>query len=286
MHVIFSRKGFDSSSGGMPSPILPDGTLLSMPIPSEVGPSRYCDLTAPDGRPYSRILRELGWRQSRWRKAWRSGGAVCHADPDLRVEAQHRPSGWQPAFGQIGVGQTQLAGHDIGAGDVFLFFGLFRATERVAGQLRYQKAARPQHIVYGWLTVDTVVDLSTPKTRADALAAYPWLITHPHACDPEHWARRITASGPNRIYIGRTDGTGALPYKSTRVLTQPGFSASRWKHFPWMGRRKNSLFSRCNAPAQLTKDYFDTHIGRWQELVVRSRDYPNIGAWVEQVVSP
>ena len=34
MKIILSRKGFDSSNGGCPSPILPDGTLLSMPIPS------------------------------------------------------------------------------------------------------------------------------------------------------------------------------------------------------------------------------------------------------------
>ena len=35
MRVILSRKGFDSQYGGMPSPILPDGTLLSLPIPSK-----------------------------------------------------------------------------------------------------------------------------------------------------------------------------------------------------------------------------------------------------------
>ena len=34
MKVILSRKGFDSSYGGIPSPILPDGRLVSFPIPS------------------------------------------------------------------------------------------------------------------------------------------------------------------------------------------------------------------------------------------------------------
>jgi len=33
MKIILSRKGFDSSYGGYPSPILPDKTLLSLPIP-------------------------------------------------------------------------------------------------------------------------------------------------------------------------------------------------------------------------------------------------------------
>ena len=33
MKVILSRKGMDNETGLMASPILPDGTLLSLPIP-------------------------------------------------------------------------------------------------------------------------------------------------------------------------------------------------------------------------------------------------------------
>ena len=35
MKIMLSRKGFDSTKedGGYPSPILPDGTLLSLPVP-------------------------------------------------------------------------------------------------------------------------------------------------------------------------------------------------------------------------------------------------------------
>jgi len=32
LKVILSRKGFDSSNGGCPSPIMPDNTLLSFPM--------------------------------------------------------------------------------------------------------------------------------------------------------------------------------------------------------------------------------------------------------------
>ncbi|RIE11762.1 hypothetical protein SMC3_08215 [Candidatus Cryosericum hinesii] len=34
MRVILSRKGFDSGYGGWASPILPDGRMLSLPIPA------------------------------------------------------------------------------------------------------------------------------------------------------------------------------------------------------------------------------------------------------------
>ena len=35
MIVIISRKGFDSSSGGVPSPIFFNGKMLSLPIPDK-----------------------------------------------------------------------------------------------------------------------------------------------------------------------------------------------------------------------------------------------------------
>ena len=35
MKLILSRKGFDSSCGEQASPIMPDGTLLSLPIPDD-----------------------------------------------------------------------------------------------------------------------------------------------------------------------------------------------------------------------------------------------------------
>ena len=41
MKIILSRKGFDSGYGGCPNPILPDGTLLSLPIPSRNEKVKY-----------------------------------------------------------------------------------------------------------------------------------------------------------------------------------------------------------------------------------------------------
>ena len=44
MKVILSRKGMDSESGRMASPILPDGTLLSLPIPDRKSNKTYEDI--------------------------------------------------------------------------------------------------------------------------------------------------------------------------------------------------------------------------------------------------
>src|ERR1022692_1176811 len=59
MRIILSRKGFDSSSGGVPSPIFPDGTTLSLFIPDKLsrintnhqGGLKYIDDSEPDSPP-------------------------------------------------------------------------------------------------------------------------------------------------------------------------------------------------------------------------------------------
>jgi hypothetical protein len=58
MQLIFSRKGFDSTYGGGASPILPDGTMLSIPIPEENSGIRYADLQTPRG-PLLKLMLEL-----------------------------------------------------------------------------------------------------------------------------------------------------------------------------------------------------------------------------------
>lgn len=95
MKTILSRKGFDSQYGGMPSPILPDGTLLSLPIPAKTDDTKFTDL-AWNKKSYYNIIHELK-ENSKIEEKYR-----CHLDPDIRECIIERPSGWQPAFGQEG----------------------------------------------------------------------------------------------------------------------------------------------------------------------------------------
>ena len=91
MKIILSRKGFDSKNGGIPSPLMPDGTLLSLPIPSS-DEGQYRDLAWETIR-YEELLKELhpGWQS-----------VNCHIDPDLAPGRRIRqPENWQPAFGQM-----------------------------------------------------------------------------------------------------------------------------------------------------------------------------------------
>ncbi|MEO1047428.1 MAG: hypothetical protein AAFW59_03775 [Pseudomonadota bacterium] len=146
MRIIFSRKGFDSSAGGGPSPVV-DGRPFSLPIPDTKGLSRttYGDLG-------------LGDHAARASRGKLGAHNLCHYDP------MFLPNG-TCVFGQHSAAQTHLERHGVGVGDVFVFFGLFAEEE----------TGEPHHRIFGYLRVEEMVPLSEDAPEE--------LITlgHPHA---------------------------------------------------------------------------------------------------------
>lgn len=84
MKVILSRKGMDSQTGGIPSPILPDGTLLSLPIPDSSSAKKYGDLYY-QGQSLQEIIHQLKPRFDF------SAYPTCHLDPDIYDEITEKP---------------------------------------------------------------------------------------------------------------------------------------------------------------------------------------------------
>lgn len=81
MKVILSRKGFDSTYDGCPSPVLPDGTMLSMPIPSGEDSELKFDDIKYDEYTYSEIWNKLNPKLKNKSK-------YCHLDLDIRSNAR------------------------------------------------------------------------------------------------------------------------------------------------------------------------------------------------------
>jgi hypothetical protein len=272
----------------MPSPLLPDTTLLSLPIPADVGPHRYCELLTPNGHSYARLLRDLNWNAKKFKRGWRDNAAICHADPDLRRENRARAPGWRPTFGQIGVGQIQLSPFGIAPGDLFLFFGLFRESSWENGHLRFCPHTRPFHAIYGWLRVAEIMQANDATAAHNIIARHAWLADHPHLCDMDYWTKRVTRNGANTLYVAESGacGAGTFNYTPQMRLSSVQHSASRWNIFPWLAGHDNRHFSRCADAGRLNKDQgiFDTHAGRWQELVVPSSKYPELSAWAADLV--
>jgi hypothetical protein len=145
MRIILSRKGFDSSAGGGPSPIV-EGKPISLPIPAgTASETTYDDLG----------LGEHAERASRGRL---NAGDLCHHDPMFLEDGTC-------VFGQCGAAQTHLERQGVGTGDVFVFFGLFAEEE----------TSEPHHRIFGYLKVEETVPLA--KGAPDELKA----LAHPHA---------------------------------------------------------------------------------------------------------
>lgn len=117
MKIVLSRKGFDSQYGKQASPILPDGTLLSLPIPSD--DDITYDSISWAGQSYLDIIRSLKPH------TFLNGNSKCHLDPDLRAITISREPGWVPAYGQTGSSLSELRTNGVTTGDLFLFFGWF-----------------------------------------------------------------------------------------------------------------------------------------------------------------
>ena len=175
LKIVLSRKGFDSGSGGIPSPILPGGLLVPLPIPAFHDPHTYDEITI-NGVPLGDLVEELtGQRIERTHR--------CHLDPDLDKGALPRSAGWRPAFGQIDAAQRHLERYGIGAGDLFLFFGWFRAVEQSKSRWRYARGAPNLHVIYGWMQVGEVIALArlSDPTQLEPFADHPHLHGREHA---------------------------------------------------------------------------------------------------------
>lgn len=200
MKLILSRKGFDSAAGGVASPIFPDGVLISLPIRARGAQHAFREIAkGPDG--------SLGPLVEDLTRGRCPGDALAHLDPDLAAEALHRAPSWRPAFGQTGAAATHLARSGVGPGDVFVFFGWFRAVERGAdGRWRYRNGAPDLHSVFGWLQIGEAIRVDE-RGRDALLAEKPWLAGHPHlhfGPDP----RNILYLAADRLTLPGLDDSG------------------------------------------------------------------------------
>nr|WP_300146850.1 hypothetical protein [Propionicimonas sp.] len=259
MKIVLSRKGFDSQYGRIPSPILPDGTLLSLPIPTSESGRRFTDLMRGD-RSYADLIVDLGGNAA-------MAQGCCHLDPDLRPGTA---SGWVPAFGQTGAAQTHLANQGVGVGDLFLFFGRFRQTELGPdGRLRYVRHAPDQHTIFGYLQVGAV-------EQGERVRDYWW---HPHAENPDPLPNNTLYLGADRLMATDLPGAGVLDYREDRVLTAPGQSLSRWRILDWMTQGKMSYHSALSI-----KDGYFQSAAKGQEFVVEAT--ADALEWAQAVIRP
>ncbi len=270
MKLILSRKGFDAGYGGVPSPIFPDRSILSFPIPAKKERISFADMTF-GALSVGDLVEQL------------SGGKIlgtdtAHLDPDLNRDLIKRGPSWVPAFGQANNAQSHLANQKVGKGDLFLFYGWFREVGQKEGKWRYKRGARDLHVIFGWLRINEVVEVGSDPDSA--IQNHPGLEGHPHCYGSEF-------STNNTVYIGSDAGTFET-VSERHILTDPNETRSIW-------RLPRAFYPDEKTPMTFHKDHRrwiiedDEHVRlktvpKGQEFVLNLDEYPEVHEWVAGVL--
>ena len=283
MKIILSRKGFDSSVGGVASPILPSGRLCSLPIPAADGENapRYRDILF-DGQSLGKLVHDLT-------RGKISPDRPAHLDPDINSESVPRLRGWRGAFGQAGIAEKHLKNQGVGVGDVFLFYGWFKRIECSNGTYRYVQGAPDLHIIFGWLQIEQRIPVAE-RSRIPL-----W------ACDHVH-CRRTQQLKPDSLYIATEHmtlpgivldkpGAGIFSrYHPSLCLTdqKPYISRSMWRLPSWMfpadGRPALTYHAGLERWEQRGDYVLLKNVNQGQEFVLDCDDYPGAIEWLANLI--
>lgn len=283
MRLILSRKGFDSTSGGCASPILPDGRLLTLPIPSAGGLVRYRDLEH-ETIDIGQLVHDLS-------RGKVTPDTTAHLDPDLAAATLSREEGWAPAFGQVDTAQVHLSNQRVGLGDLFMFFGWFREVGLEGGRWRFLRGAPDLHVLFGWLQVGEVIDVALE--RDSALRRHPGLRTHPHFSSKA--VPNVVYVAADRLHLpeppgGRLSGAGFFPrLHEDLVLTCPGQRLrSHWRlplfFSPLEGRPPLSYHEHLERWTAGEDGVRLRSVARGQEFVLDLAAYPEAAIWAVSTV--
>lgn len=267
MKVILSRKGFDSSYGGFPSIILPDGKMISFPIPEK----KYRNNIKEQIIKYhftedelKNILDLFGKRKIKMPSAPQGlepKDCIFHLDPSIQnmditmtyIDEENKKNKIQlnlnekkiGALGQSGAAAGHLVNNKISPSDLtkeepalFLFFGLFQETNKELEPIK-----KPFHAIWGYLISYAAIDISNNPLIPVELKSHP------------HFINRKTYEKRNIIFYGDTCGTFKFDvnHKEYLQLTKKGSdNLTNWKI--------QNLWKKMDSKDKITMTYNDKKI--------------------------
>ncbi len=272
MKIVLSRKGFDSSYGGYPSPILPNDDIISLPIPNQKDKIKYNDLQLDSKRTYYDLMKQLkstikyNNKQHTLTKDTR-----CHLDPDLDPSTIKRPKSWKPLFGQIGGAQTHLWNQNIKKDDLFLFFGTFKRVERTDEGYRFI-SSDSFHAIYGYLQIGEMMRVNKP------LKIPKWMEYHPHTDE------RILGD-KNTLFVARDrlswnqnlPGAQVFAFDKELILTKDVYSKSRW-NLPYFFKNLEISYHSQDS----WKDEYFKSASKGQEFVIE--EDKKVENWAKNII--
>lgn len=271
MKIILSRKGFDSSNGGIVSPIMKDGTMISFPIPSKDKDS-FDDLVYCN-QSYAKILQDLKYKEN-------PEYPNCHVDPDLTIDRRkNKIDGWCPIFGQVNSSALYLEKTvEIKPGDLFLFFGNYHKVEFVDGKYQYIKKTgdfyndNDLQVIWGYLQVGEII------RDAEAQRKYGW---HPHSSETytQHERSNMMFVARDKLSFNENlPGAGVLKYRQDRVLTAENCTKATWVKRPIYD--VDSVFGNRKNSSKIADGIY--YAGIWQELGLH--ESPACEEWAKTII--
>lgn len=285
MRIILSRKGFDSSNGGYANPIMPDGRLLSIPIPVTKKKEKGIPHSKLrfSGQSLSEIIRQLS--------KGNFSNKMAHLDPDLDRDRYTHEKDWRPVFGQIGKAQSHLANQGVEKDDLFLFYGRFQPTKNGETPLHYIQSQQNLHVIFGWLQVGEILKVEKEQHQDEFSK---WLHYHPHIVNKGlHTYRnntiyiasgQLTLNGHNLSIPG--GGTFSC-FKSSLQLTNVSGPMSHWCLPKWFypcvqpRRKALSYHGRCDRWMLHNNHVILKTTSPGQEFVFDTKDYPEAIDWLK-----
>ncbi len=274
MKIILSRKGFDSQYGGYPSPILPDGRLMSLPIPL-TDSLKYSNLDFGNGLSYYQVMKSLNPKikiQKNWIEI--TEDTQCHLDPDIDSNVIERIPGWKPLFGQIDAAQGHLENEGITKDDIFLFFGTFRKTILRNDHLYFDFSEQPIHVIYAYFQIEEIKRIThNSKTPT-------WMNYHPHVNSETRKSRNNTVYIANEklSFDSKLPGAGIFKYNHSLILTKKGECKSRWI-LPEFFKELRITY---HSSKSWKSGYFQS-TSRGQEFVINSN--PEVEDWIRRIIT-
>jgi hypothetical protein len=285
MKIILSRKGVDSASGGCPSPILPDGRLRCLPIPDHHSAVKYASIYAHDTYPTGDIVESLTKKKI-------SATSRAHLDPDIDPRSKQRESDWRGVFGQCGASQSHLEKQQIGVGDIFLFFGLYRHTKENECGLKFDPNFNNEHIFWGWLQIEKIIPIDC-ENRANL----QWCHDHPHIYYHQRSNNSIYIASKAISLPGIKDrslaGAGIFPevHPHLRLTAVESTRPSLWRLPKWFSPKSGRPLSYHTAPERWQKcprgedAVLWESVGRGQEFVIDIGDDSEATEWLGGILN-
>lgn len=285
MKVIISRKGFDSSFGGVPSPILEDNSFISLPIPGD-SKMPYNNINT-DFAVFPDMLKDLT-------KGKITGDHFVHFDPDLNAVNLQRKEGWLPSLGQTGSAQGHLDAQNVEEGDIFLFFGWFRQTVFENGIHKYLPGSPNLHVLFGYLQIGEIIRLGSNPVESEIIENYPWLEGHPHLYGTRDKNNCIYVAN-EKLILNNTEtnlpgGMHFAKFSPDLCLTAPNQpSRTLWKVPAWLKSPENGAkLSYHNDPERWTTDIYGNTllqtVAKGQEFVIDVSENMEFNDWIKSII--